>query len=285
MVVGAQKAGTSSLIRYLGEHPRVCTPTRPEMNFFTREAQYRRGYDNIFSLYFGSYQDKSSIVMAKQAGLMYLPEIVNRLKEHNPHMRLVAMLRNPVDRAYSAYWHYRRAGRESLRSFEGAIEAEPGRLRENFQKWHHCAYLDRGVYYKQIISLYDHFPKHQIHIFLFDDFKSSPVRVCRSIYGLFDIYADFTPNVGTYYNKSSVVRSEKIAQFLNSDNSLKRLFRSVFSNRRAFYIRENLRKLNEKEFNQTKMNPETRTRLVEYFRPHNEKISRLLNRDLSHWNK
>jgi len=255
------------------------------MNFFTREDQYRMGYDNIFSLYFGSCQDKSSIVMAKQAGLMYLPEIVKRLEEHNPRMRLVAILRNPLDRAYSAYWHYRRVGREVLESFEEAIDAESGRLKEDPRKWHDCAYLDRGVYHKQLTSLYDCFPTNQVHVFLFDNFKKAPIEVCHSIYALFDLETDFTPNVDIHYNRAAIARSEKIARFLASSNTLKRLVRSFFSNKTAFSIKSNLKRFNKKRFNQPQMRPETRARLVEYFKPHNEKLSELLDRDLSHWNQ
>jgi len=284
MIVGAQKAGTSSLIRYVGEHPNICIPIRPEMNYFTRDDQYILGYKKIFPIFFKSLKNQSSIVMAKQASLMYLPKCVKRLRDHNQEMHLVALLRNPIDRAYSAFWFFRRVGREVIRSFEEALEAEQDRLKENFHKWHHCAYLDRGIYFKQILTLYDYFPRENVHISLFDDFKKNPSEVCQSIFGLFDL-PNFIINVGTHYNKASIARSEKVAHFMASKNPIKKFVRHFMPDKTAFYINNYLRRLNRKKLEPPKMRYDTRKRLLEYFSPYNKELSKLLNRDLSHWNR
>jgi len=285
MIVGAQKAGTSSLQNYLGQHPNICTHKKGEFVFFLDERQDNLGYDKVYTRYFGKCSDDNKIILAKSAGVMYVPDAVRRLHIHNPDAQLVVLLRNPIDRAYSAYWHYRRRGWEDLHTFEEALEAEPKRLREGGEKGRHLAYVDRGMYYKQIALLFDYFGRNNVRLFLFEDLKNDPMSVCNRIFRLFGLDYQDLHNIGHRYNRACIARSERIAQVLVSQSPFKKFIRGILPDDIAFYIKSKVRSLNEREFSLPPMDPKTRQRLVEYFRPHNMELSELLGRDLTHWNR
>ncbi|HHT9109546.1 MAG TPA: sulfotransferase domain-containing protein [Candidatus Brocadiaceae bacterium] len=281
MIVGAHKAGTTSLLRYLGMHKEVCIHPQSEMTFFVRDEEYQLGYENIFGNYFKNCHN-ASLIMAKNVGIMYSTEASKRLKEHNPDIHIVVVLRNPIDRAYSAYWYARRKGWERLKSFEQAINIESERLREDSFKWRHCAYLERGIYHKYISMLLEYFGKNHVHIFLLEDLKTNPGDICQKIYTLFNM--DFTFHVNSHHNKAAIAKSEKIAAFLVSKNPLKKLIRSMIPDKIAFSVKKKIMGLNEKSFIPTPINPETRVRLSKYFQTHNGILGNIIGRNLDHWN-
>jgi hypothetical protein len=283
MIIGAEKSGTSSLARYLEQHPNICSHERREMNYFVNDKEYAQGYDKIYSRYFSNCKSDSSIVLAKSVGVMYWPFAVKRLWNHNPECQLVAILRNPVDRAYSAYWYARRMGWEDLESFEEAIEAEPIRLKENGRKRQQCTYLDRGIYHKQLAVLFEHFASNQVHIFLFEDLKNNPVGICQNIYKVIGIDSDYLPDVSKEHNKAALPRFIVLSRLLSSTHTLKQAVRNLLPDRVSDRIRDRIRHLNEKAFLPPPMNQETRAYLEEYFSSHNNQLRELMERDLSHW--
>ncbi len=223
MIVGAQKAGTTSLLRYLGNHPSICIHEKPEILFFLIDEEYQKGYSWAFDKYFGHCVDNKKLLFAKNVGIMYSIEAISRLKYHNPDVNLVVMLRNPVDRAYSAYWYALREGWETLKSFEDALDAEPERLKEDSFKWRHCAYLDRSLYYKHIQTLYEIFKKGQIHIYFYDDFKKDPLSVCKQILSIFNVDMENFNIPSIKFNKSAISRSQYLIRLINTDNIVKKI--------------------------------------------------------------
>jgi len=227
MIAGAQKAGTTSLLRYLGTHPDICVHEQIEMTYFALDEEYQRGYRWAYEKYFCYSNDLPSFVFAKNVDIMNLPEAARRLKEHNPDVHIVTLLRNPVERAYSAYWFARSKGREKLKSFEEAIIAEPERLKKDPYKWRHNAYLDKGNYCKHLEMLSNLFGKEKLHIFLDEDFKRDPLQVCNKIVNLFslDPMKDISV-VQKKHNTSAMARSDVCARAINrivrEPNAIKR---------------------------------------------------------------
>lgn len=284
MIVGAQKAGTTSLLRYLGMHPSFCIHNQLEMTFFIRDEEYRLGYTKVFDRYFGGCSHNSNIV-AKNVGIMYWSKAAERLKHHNPDIHLVAILRHPVDRAYSAYWYARCKGWENLKTFEQALEAESKRLKEDAFKWRHCTYVERSTYYKHINKLLGHFSRDKLHIFLFENFKKDPAYTCRQISKLFNINYDITFDKKTHYNQAVIARSENLARLLSSNKPVKRFIRSLLANTFANSIKRKIQRINESRFIPPEMKSETRIKLIEYFKPYNYQLSKMLDCDLSQWNR
>ncbi len=171
IIIGAQKSGTTSLHRYLTEHPRIAPATEKQLDFFSHEA-FHRGPD----WYLSRFADRESNILSGEASPYYMlhPHAPRRVFEFDPGVKLIAVLRNPVDRTYSHYQHQVRNWREPL-SFEEALAAEPLLLRGEaeamildetyYSKAHRVySYLARSRYAGQLEKWLSLFPKEQLLI-------------------------------------------------------------------------------------------------------------------------
>ena len=195
MIAGAQKAATSSLLRYLAEHPSICSHWQEEINFFIKDSEYFRGESYAFSRYFPCNQQSDEVIAAKSVEIMYSVKAMERLQIHNPNIQLVLILRHPVERAYSAYWFARRVGWEDISTFENALWANHAHSTGDWLAKENRAYLDRSLYMKHLRRLLTFFDKEQIHILLLEDIKDDAVRVCRRFYSLVGVEATVMPVV------------------------------------------------------------------------------------------
>ncbi len=179
-IVGAQKCGTTSLYKYLIQHPRILPAQEKEIHFFS--DKFHLGY----SWYEKQFPCCPPGCITGEATPYYMlhPHAAQRIQAWSPHAKIIMMLRNPVDRAFSHYRYHVKLGAESL-SFAEAIEAEPARLQgerdkmvvdESYQgnNYKLYSYLARGVYIDQLMPWFELFPKDQILIMKSEDFFSNP---------------------------------------------------------------------------------------------------------------
>jgi hypothetical protein len=283
-IIGAQKAGTSSFLRYLVQHPQTCSHRQPEMNFFVNNEEFGNGYPQAFKRYFHCAKNNSSVLVAKSVGILDSPSLIRRIYEHNHKMQVVVLLRNPVDRAYSAYWYARRAGCENLKRFEDALEANPSRFAGDRQCEQACSYLERGIYINKIKCLFTYFPSSQVHIFLLEDLKQDAIGICQRLYEACGIAADFVPEINFRYNVATKVRLYPLTYLVNKIKLAKRMVRLLLPPPVADNIKSSINEWNQKQFDLPTIQPETRDQLLAFFRPFNDELSYFLNRDLSHWN-
>lgn len=161
IIIGTQRGGTTSLYRYLTQHPEVGAAFRKEVHFFDR--YYEKGLD----WYLAHFPERGDYPMVGEASPFYLfhPAVPGRVHAAVPHAKFIALLRNPIDRAYSQYHHKLRRGLETL-SFEAAIDQEAERLAVSDDPvslpWRHHSYLARGVYVEQVKRWLDVFPREQL---------------------------------------------------------------------------------------------------------------------------
>ena len=182
LVIGVQKGGTTSLFRYLEEHPRVAAPRVKEVHFF--DEAFDRGVD----WYRGNFPVRrpGGRWVAGEATPYYLyhPRVPERVHATLPGARLVALLRDPVDRAYSHYQHEVRAGRERL-TFEQAIDAEHERLSAEpaGEGWahRHQSYLARGRYAEQLERWLRWFSRDQLLVEASEDLYADPGAVVARV--------------------------------------------------------------------------------------------------------
>jgi hypothetical protein len=289
MIAGAQKAGTTSLFQYLTQHPQLSTHPHREMSFFSHDLEYGQGYARVFDKYFPEAGSDDSILVAKDVMVFNAHQALERLYAHNPGIHVVVLLRHPVKRVYSAYWYARSRGWEPIKSFEKAIEAEPGRLAEDSFKWRYCAYLDTSTYDRHIDVLLKRFGRERVHVYLTEDLHENPQKICADIYRRLALDSAFTPEVGKRHNESSMARSEVFARmfsrFTGSTCRVKMFARAFFSSAMIYKVKHAILALNDKEFRPPPMAEETKRRLVEYFKPHNIRLSELLGRDLLLWDQ
>lgn len=182
MIGGAQKCGTTSLHRLLSSHADVYFPPAPaapqEIHFFDIDANFRKGLGWYAELFSG--QRGEAFVGQTSPLYLYLPQVPARIHAALPDARLVFILRNPVDRAYSHYWHEVRYGWESL-PFDAALDGEAERIAQGFDARRHYSYVDRGRYAVQLRHFEEHFSRSQILLLRHDDLKANLDSVCRQL--------------------------------------------------------------------------------------------------------
>jgi hypothetical protein len=289
MLVGAPKAGTTSLYRYAAQHPAIAAHEQRECSYFFSDDEYKQGFDACRNKYFPQQISPAAKLLAKHVFTMYRPEAVARLKTHNPETHVFALLRDPIKRAYSSFWYSRRRGWDPAGSFEKAIDWETQRP-DRDHDW--LADRDRmhlrvGIYHPHIERLIETFGRERVHIFLTDDLARDAAALCRAIYEAVGVDPNFTPDLTREHNPAAAARSQTVARtvagVLKSKNPFKRTIRRFIPHTLARRTRHALLGLNEKPFTPPPMHDDTRRRLADYFAPHNAELSQLIGRDLSAW--
>lgn len=283
MIGGAQKAGTSSLLAYLGQHPQLCIHGRREFSYFVNDEDYARGYDAVAAEQFDAREDQK--LVAKNVGVLYLPEALQRLHEHNPRVQLIFLLRNPIDRAYSGYWYARRMGWEDQPGFEDALAAGEDRFGGDWVRQRNTAYVDRGLYAEHLRRVYEHFDQSQVMVLLLEDMAADAGAVCRGIFERLGVPTDAAIDYTHRRNVSAAARSESVTRALSSQNPLRWLARALMPAgvRRGLKVR--MREMNETTFEPEPMNPQTRQKLADVFAAPNAELGELIARDVSHWSR
>jgi hypothetical protein len=290
MIIGAPKSGTTSLHRYLGQHPQVYSHLPAEIGYFATDVEYQRGFAATLSRYYRIDSSSGSYALfGKSVKIMYSEFALRRLQEHNPYARVILVLRNPVDRAYSDFCYARRMGWESIDEFEAALYADPSRFGDDDVRKMACSYIKKGQYIRYIDVIEKVIGNNQFHVYLFEDLVSKPKSVCQSIFALFP-YLDnqYIPDVDRRFNVGKANRNHFIARLLSTRSvlpGLKERIRRAASDQFVDKSRDYIRKLNEKDHLPPPMIPSTRAELVEIFRPPNIELSKYLNRDLCLWNE
>src|SRR5438045_9369325 len=122
MSIWSHKAGTSSLLFYLSQHLKLLTHHTYEFVYFFQDDIYSKGFETAFK---NNYDlggvNEEKFLLAKNVMVMYDYEALKRLYAHNPNIKIIIVLRNPISRAYSSYWYAKTTGRENAATFEEAI--------------------------------------------------------------------------------------------------------------------------------------------------------------------
>lgn len=237
IIIGAQKSGTTSLYRYLMEHPQIAPASEKQLDFFSHEA-FHRGVEWHLS----RFPERGANVLSGEASPYYMlhPHAPRRVFEFDPEVKLIAILRNPVDRTYSHYQHQVRNWREPL-PFEEALSAEAERISGeearmrrdgSFYGTAHRrhSYLARSRYAEQLETWLSLFPRERILVLESEAMFEAPNTVLDE--------------VATFLGLSPF-RLETYSKYMPGS-----------------YVEG--------------MEPETRRRLVDHFRPHNERLYGML---------
>jgi len=244
-IIGAQKSGTTSLYDFVTRHPNIASARKKEIHFFSSSLYgfglmwYRSNFPTRISRYYYKKNGKKLLVGEATPYYLFHPLVPERMKRVLPDIKLIAILRNPVDRTYSHYNFALRQNRESL-SFEEALDAEGDRM---------------GGHRERIIQDPN-----------FDDFEfKTHSYLSRSI------YVDQLSHWFKYYDRSRflIVSSEDLA--MDPQRILDQIFDFLGV---PPYNVDDLRDLNVYEY--SNMSESTRKFLTDYFEPHNQRLFRLL---------
>lgn len=230
LIVGAQKGGTSSLYGLLSRHPQVAPATRKEVHFF--DLNYDEG-DSWYAAQFPVRLGRSRITGEASPYYLFHPHAPRRISRHLPSVRLIAMLRDPVDRAYSHYHHNRRKGREPL-GFSEAIGREGERTAGELDRMledpgytsfahQHYTYLARGRYAEQLAAYLEHFSRARVLVVKSERFFSETGAVWKEVLDYLDLESCPLPerrayNAGSYSSTMPTGVRERLERYFEPHN-------------------------------------------------------------------
>lgn len=171
------KGGTTAAATFLSQHPQLYIPKSKELHFFDVDERYLADDQGLrYDLYHRIFRDMEPGQLGGEATpiYMYLPYVPGRIAQYNPDIKLILLLRNPIQRAYSHYRMECALNREPLPFLE-ALQAERGRVlfekdpltRAVNERWY--SYVGRGLYSLQLMNIFTHFPKERVLVLRSED--------------------------------------------------------------------------------------------------------------------
>jgi Sulfotransferase family len=298
-IVGAQKAGTTSLYHYLNQHPQVYMSPIKEPFFFDheldskgevveREFAGRRQpprFANIgeYRALFAGVRDEKAIGEATPL-YIYAPGTPDRIERYVPGAKSIALLRHPAERAYSAYLYAVRIGAEPLTDFEQALRAEPLRVRDG---WHYVFhYRSRGLYYEQLKRYYEVFGRERIGVWLYEDMREDPAGVARSVFRFLEVDDAFIPDTSSRHNPAGVPASARARVAMRvTDRALGGLRKGLAPTSSILPLAYKMRRAVHSRIltEPPPIDPELRKELTRSYREDVLRLQELIGRDLSAW--
>jgi len=293
LLIGAARSGTTSLNNYLGQHPEIFICPKKESSFFALEGHPRNfagpsadiSWFNphivtAISDYQALFNGISSEKVSGEASVLYLysPIAARNIYRYLPNAKLLVILRNPAERAYSNFMFQVSRGHETILDFQKALDEEPRRIAANWRHmWH---YKQLGFYYQQLSHYYDLFSHDQIRVYLYEDYNRDPMPILKNIYAFLQVDDTFQPDLSIQLNISGLPKSRKMDAFLKSRNLLKSALRSFLPRKLRSLIRNRVYRQN---LNRPELAPEIRRALLEEYREDILKLQDIIQRDLMGW--
>jgi len=263
LIIGAPKAGTTALAAFLAAHPEVYVAPEKEVHFF--DEHLARGTD-WYRTRFDSARDEIAVGEATPT-YMYSDEALERMADLLPEAKLIVVLRDPVDRAYSHYW-WMRALFESL-SFEDAVHAE---MAEGSGK---RLYLAGGRYLDRLQAVCRLYPRSSVHVVIQEELRRSPDATFAGVCRFLGVDARRRPaNVGAVLNPAYRLRWPWLRRVMFRIHAWDRISRR---------IADRIDHWNRVPFAYPPMSPQIRAELERYFVDHNAALAAWLGRDLLVW--
>jgi len=267
LVLGAQRSGTTWIDSALRRHPQVFLPARKQTYFFDQN------YDNGFDWYLSHFSEASQEhVAVGEVGTKYCEiSVFPRIAMHLPSSKFILSVRNPIERAFSAYSYYLTiadGATNAWANFEEALEVDP-------------TFLERGRYIEQIEVIHQHCDPSRLLILFYDDLNSDENHYWRSMLEFLGLDASVPcQQIGQRRN------SLKGTGFLKKFDRLgmKPVRKWLQSTSAYTTLRKAAKRLTAENYNRA-IAPATRSRLIEYFRPYNERLAELTGRNLDAWNR
>ncbi len=289
LIVGAPKCGTTTLYKWLSQHPAIFMPEEKEPRFFTG---YKKNFRGPISSMFNSFlvqspEEYSSLfadaddnALTGEASADYLSSRSTpaRIKEYNSDARIIILLRNPAERAYSEYLHNVRDGYES-KTFLQSIELEESRRSAN------CIpgffHIMRGTYYENVKEYIDLFGMGNVFVRLYDDLVSNQELLLDETLTFLGVH-DFAIDTTKSHNVGGIPKSRLLQRLINNQGPWRAFTRKIVGKRIFQKTGSVLKSLNLDKA--PKLGGPVRVELINrYFRDDIIKLQGLIGRDLSSW--
>ena len=291
LLIGAARAGTTAIYSYLRQCPDIFMPRLKEPNFFAFEGQTLacRGpgadYINNSVTRLAEYRDLFATsppgAVLGEASPLYLfaDQAAARIRHHAPEARLVVVLRNPVDQAFSHFMYATKQRIEPLTDFVAALAAEDQRLADGWQPLFGYSRFPR--YAEQLARYLALFPRDQILIRLYEEFERDPATLMQDILGHIGVTSGFRPDMAIKHNAGGVPKNRIFQDFLMKSNPVTRAVGLVVPQETRLRIRDRLAGFNLKR--DETMPPEARAILLNRLGDQIKALQPMIDRDLSAW--
>ena len=294
LIVGAAKSGTSSLHNYLNQHPEVFMPSYnkegmkvKEPRFLIKDLVQHRLHNGVwnweeYKSLFNEVKDEISIGESTVLYLYYYKHAIDNIKKYlGENVKIIIMLRNPTDRAYSAFQHVSR-GLKEQNSFEEALKIEEGRMNKESSLTPMVMYKEMGLYHDMVRAYKENFKN--VHIIFYEDFRDDTEGEIKKIFKFLELSLSVNIDFVSRHNVGGKRwKNEKIKHVFMKNNPLKSALKKVIPKSLRKGVRDKLISASTNKVAPMKEN--TRVKLNEFFKDDIKKLSDLLNRDLTHWTK
>jgi hypothetical protein len=296
IMIGAAKCGSTSLYNYLRQHPDVYMCPKEDANFFALEGgvvslympplgeKIGRKWVQTLEEYGSLFEAASGQRAIGESSNIYLniSRSAERIQHYCPEARIMAILRNPVDRAFSNFLHLLGMGLEPHADFADALKAEEERVRAG---WHPMwFYKQTGCYHTMLQPYFERFDKSRIRIFLYDDLSRNPISLVQSVFDFLEVDKSFRPDVSEVHKSTGVPGNKSLHRFLTERNPLKTFVKSLVPDRfRRSYRSKVAKKLVQRNLVKPTLDANLRKQLVGEFREEVLRLQELIGRDLGQW--
>ncbi len=288
LIIGAQKAGTTALYYALSKHPELFMSSNKEPQYFASESELSEaagpgdstaGTVDTLPAYEELFVDAAPEQAIGEASTIYLyaPRAPGRISELLPAAKLIAMLRNPVDRAYSNFLHLVRDGRETADTFGIAITEEDSRRNDGWStNWR---YREKGLYAPQIERYTARFAADQIRWYLYEDFNAAPHSTIVDIYRFLEVDDLFTQDLTARLNVGGMPKSNSLQRLSRNSERLKWAIEPLL----PAPVKRRLLSAQNRNLARPSIDASLRAELIAYFRADMEKVADLTGLDTSTW--
>ena len=293
LIIGAAKSGTSSIFDYLVQHPLIFGPTKKEPCYFAfkdSRPNFQGPGDEIlnesvvtnYSDYLSLFDGVTRETAIGEASVVYLhsKEAPHRIRELIPEVKLIAILRNPVDRAISSFSHLKRDGFETSPSLDDALVLEPVRKANNWQ--HLWLYSEMGFYAGALEGYYALFPAENIAVFTYDQLKTDPLGLIRNMYAFLGVDESFMPDMSYRHNVSGIPKSRFVHELLRRPSLLKTIAKTILPDQARSSLRRIITRKNITPA-RIDISDSTRKYLRDLYREDILRTQSIINRDLGSW--
>ena len=287
LIIGAAKAGTTSLFGVLVSHPQVFGSPVKETRFFSHDERFGHGLEWYGTEYFRWAGDRPVRIEASPAYLTWSDKVAPRIRQayDGREIKLVAIFRDPTRRAYSHYWHHVRLGNERL-PFDEALREEDNRLQHNWDDLFRTGngrygYFRAGCYATRLRPFLEHFDRKRLFFLLQEDLQ--PERFDAAVKRLL-VFLEIDDAVTLRFQRINMPTKERFKGLARTHWRLKRTFlQRLYTNRVPLAVRERIRAAMFSPADYPPMDPELERSLRARYADEVKKCEELIQRDLSHW--
>ena len=269
LIIGSQKAGTTSLYRILKQHPQIFMADKKEINFFFKDEEHARGPE----AYAKHFADSATQLACGEASPGYIchPDTPARIHALLPDIKLILTVRDPIKRAISQYWDNRRHLNES-HTFAEAID---NYLSDEYHP-DEIGYFSRGAYMRYIRKYLEYFPRENLLILPFEEMIAEPETFYKRIFTFLGVDVAFlSEDFDEAFNPTEIWKNPFYQMLIRRPRYQKNVPAKL---RRLFYWGRKMR------FSAPPIDEASRQKLEDFYKPWNDELREFLGMDLEGWN-